>query len=124
MTERHLSPKDIMAALSISLSSAYKVIRQMPRRKFGRNVRVSETDFQAWLQQNTLEPSTHRERGASAGRERSATSPRTWKEVLAREAAEGRPRLIPKVPKIGVPRRQAVDDAPDRPRIKPTRPRD
>jgi hypothetical protein len=54
--ERYLSAKDIQARLGVSRCRAYQVIEQMPRIKFGANVRVSETAFAEWLNAHEVTP--------------------------------------------------------------------
>jgi len=54
--ERHLSIKDIVAALGVGRSRAYEVAREMPHVKMGRSVRVSEAELNRWIEQRTVQP--------------------------------------------------------------------
>jgi predicted DNA-binding transcriptional regulator AlpA len=56
--DRHLTAEDIMVKLGISRSRAYEVMREMPRVKFGKSVRVSEAELERWLKQRTIQPLT------------------------------------------------------------------
>lgn len=54
--ERHLSIKDLMAALGVSRSRAYEIAHELPHLKIGRSVRVAESVFKRWLEQRTVQP--------------------------------------------------------------------
>lgn len=54
--ERYLSAKEISVVLGVSRARAYEVLAQMPRVKFGANVRVSESAFAQWLKERELSP--------------------------------------------------------------------
>jgi excisionase family DNA binding protein len=52
--ERYVSAKEIIQALGISRSRAYQLMREMPRVKLGRTVRISEAAFKLWLEKRTV----------------------------------------------------------------------
>lgn len=54
--ERHLSIKDIMAALGVGRSRAYAIAHEMPHVKAGSSVRVSEAELNRWIKQHTVQP--------------------------------------------------------------------
>lgn len=54
--ERYVSAQEIMEALGVSRGRAYQLMREMPRVKVGRTVRVTEAAFKRWLEARTVLP--------------------------------------------------------------------
>ena len=54
--ERYVSAKEIKDALGVSRSRAYQLMRELPRVKVGRTVRVTEAAFKRWLEARTVRP--------------------------------------------------------------------
>lgn len=53
---RYLSPKDIAEALRIHVRDSCRLIKEMPRIKLGRRVRVNVRDFEQFLRERTIRP--------------------------------------------------------------------
>lgn len=105
---------DIAAALSVSRSYAYEVVRQMPRVKVGSAVRVSESAFASWLEARTVQPSPA---PAAPARRQEA---RPWNKRREVPAEPAGPPIRRRRPRSDA-EREALARA--EPLIRPTRPR-
>jgi excisionase family DNA binding protein len=55
-TTQWLSAKDIAARLSVSRTTAFELLRRLPHVRIGRIIRVSDTDFAAFLAASMRQP--------------------------------------------------------------------
>lgn len=114
--ERYFSAKDIQVTLGISRGRAYEIIHQMPRVRFGTNVRVAESDFQNWLTRHHVMPAPE---GSLEARRAKLEN---YKRQLGLE--NDNPQTIrPTLPRDRKPDRFGPGGDQNRP-IRPTRPRD
>jgi hypothetical protein len=69
-----LTVRDIRARLQISRGLAYEILQQLPRVKVGSVLRVSETDFNSWVVERTVQPCKSSQSNSKAGSETESTT--------------------------------------------------